>query len=228
MTTIVLPSNITISEVKEPTEEMIDQAVKLTNALQVGDPSCKAWTGGNLELLPLLMHAIIKATWLWEGAGITYVATDENGVLVGFSQWLPLGQDLFGSEDRRQFGFDEFMEKMSDEAKKYFAESLGREFPKYLDEAFGIPQSQTKVHFCNLVMVQPEYQGKGIASAMFKMAYEEAKQMGAVVALSTGNEHNIVVYEHIGLTVKGHQVFQSPWGEWPSWAFAWETNPKEP
>ncbi|TFY55921.1 hypothetical protein EVJ58_g7946 [Rhodofomes roseus] len=228
MTTVVLPSNITILEVKQPTEAMIDQAVKLTNALQVGDPSCKAWTGGNLELLPLLMRSIIKATWLCEGAGVTYVATDEEGTLVGYSQWIPSGRDLFDSEDQRQFGFYEFMEKMSDEGKKYFEESLGRDFPKFLDEAFGIPQSQIKTHFCNLVMVQPEHQGKGIATTMFKMAYEKAKQTGAVVTLSTGSEDNIVVYEHIGMTLKGHQVFQSPWGEWQSWAFAWETNPKEP
>ncbi|KAH9915531.1 uncharacterized protein B0H18DRAFT_1041282 [Fomitopsis serialis] len=219
--TVLLPSNVKISEVKEPTEEMIDQALKLTNALQEGDPSCKAWTGGNLELLPLLMRAIIKATWLGEGAGDTYVATDENGTLVGYSQWIPSGRDVFDSEDQRQYGFYEFMEKISDEGKKYFEESLGRDFPKYLEKSFGVIAQDT--HFCNMVMVQPEYQGKGIATAMFKMAYEKAKQTGAVVALSTGNEKNIVVYEHIGMKLKGHQVFQSPWGEWPSWAFAWET-----
>lgn len=61
------------------------------------DPSCKAWTGGNLSLLPLFMRAIIKATWLCEGAGITYVATDTDGTLVGYSQWIPVGRDLFDS-----------------------------------------------------------------------------------------------------------------------------------
>ncbi|EPS99243.1 hypothetical protein FOMPIDRAFT_1164163 [Fomitopsis schrenkii] len=202
---------------------MIDAAVELTAALQQGDPSCKAWTGGNLSLLPLFMRAIIKATWLCEGAGITYVATDTDGTLVGYSQWIPVGRDLFDSEDQRQYGYYEFMDKISDEGKKYFEESLGRDFPKYLDDLFGIRQSQINTHFCNLVFVQPEHQRKGIATAMFKMAYHKAKETGATIALSTGTENNIAVYEHIGMTLKGHRVFESPWGSWPSWAFAWET-----
>lgn len=59
-------------------------------------------------------------------------------------------------------------------------------------------------------MVQPEYQKKGIATAMFKLAYErvrpdeatgcmatlicamlQAKQTGATLALSTGNPQNV-------------------------------------
>ena len=36
-------------------------------------------------------------------------------------------------------------------------------------------QSQTKTHFCNLAMVRPEYQRKGIATAMFKLAYDRVR-----------------------------------------------------
>ena len=43
------------------------------------------------------MRAVIKATWLCEGAGETYVALNENGALVGYSQWIPSGRDLWDS-----------------------------------------------------------------------------------------------------------------------------------
>ncbi|KAH9926394.1 uncharacterized protein B0H18DRAFT_1118898 [Fomitopsis serialis] len=220
----VPPPQINILEVKEPTDAMIDQAVELTVLLEAKDQSCKVWTGGNpAELLPILMRSIIKATWLCEGAGETYVATDENGTLVGYSQWIPPGRDLWDSEDQRQCGYYDFMERMSEEGNNYFKQSLGNEFPKYLDDSFGMPQSQYKTHFCNLAMVRPDYQNKGIMTAMFRMAYERAKQTGATLALSAGDKNNIVVYEHIGMKVVGHRTFQSPWGEWSSWAFAWET-----
>lgn len=43
------------------------------------------------------MSAIIRASWLCEGAGETYVALDEDGTLVGYSQWIPPGRDLWDS-----------------------------------------------------------------------------------------------------------------------------------
>ena len=43
------------------------------------------------------MRAVIKASWLCEGAGETYVALDENDTLVGYSQWIPPGRDLWDS-----------------------------------------------------------------------------------------------------------------------------------
>lgn len=61
------------------------------------DESSFVWTGGNPELLPDFMCAVIKASWLCEGAGETYVALDENDTLVGYSQWIPPGRDLWDS-----------------------------------------------------------------------------------------------------------------------------------
>ncbi|EPS99419.1 hypothetical protein FOMPIDRAFT_1050695 [Fomitopsis schrenkii] len=227
MATGMLLPNIRIVEVKEPTDAMIEQAVEVTALVLKDDDSCFIWTGGKPELLPEFMSAIIRASWLCEGAGETYVALDEDGTLVGYSQWIPPGRDLWDSEDQRQLGYYDFMAKLSDEGKKYFEESLGNFFPKYLDEAFGMPQSQTKTHFCNLAMVRPECQKKGIATAMFKLAYDRAKQTGATLALSTGISHNVTVYEHIGMTLVGHRSWDSPWGEWRSWAFEWKTRAED-
>lgn len=93
-------------------------------------------------MLPEFMRAIIRATWLCEGAGEMYVALDETSTLVGYSQWIPPGRDLWDScvgvpvssfasrrspfyrEDQRQLGHYEFKAKLSDEGKKYFDESV--------------------------------------------------------------------------------------------------------
>ncbi|KZT65100.1 hypothetical protein DAEQUDRAFT_769142 [Daedalea quercina L-15889] len=101
--TVLLPSDITIAEVQQPTDARIDEAAALTDALQeageraninlrmLTPPVVRGVDGRELRL----MRAIIKASWLC--AGVTYVATDAHGALAGYSQWIPPGRDLFDS-----------------------------------------------------------------------------------------------------------------------------------
>ncbi|EPS99421.1 hypothetical protein FOMPIDRAFT_1124467 [Fomitopsis schrenkii] len=167
------------------------------------DATARAWIGGDRGLLPSFISAMIRASWLCEGAGYTYVAIDDDtGKLVGISQWSFLYSDR---EDQRERGFNDFLQTLSDEGKAYVNGS-----------------SQVRAQFCTIMMVDPEYQRRGIATALFQLAREKGKETGATMALSTGNEQNIVVYEHIGLTLKGYKVFNSPWGAWPCWVFSWE------
>ena len=62
------------------------------------DATARAWIGGDRDLLPLFINAMISATWLCEGAGYTYVAIDDDtGKLIGISQWTAPGRNLWDS-----------------------------------------------------------------------------------------------------------------------------------
>ncbi len=50
---------------------------------------------------------------------------------------------------------------------------MGRDVPKANDEVFGIESAERNTYWCNLAMVRADYQGKGIAKAMFELAYKE-------------------------------------------------------
>ena len=52
---------------------------------------------------------------------------------------------------------------------------MGNEVPKANDEVFGIEAAERNTYWCNLAMVRPEYQRKGIATAMFKLAYDRVR-----------------------------------------------------
>ncbi len=50
---------------------------------------------------------------------------------------------------------------------------MGKDVPKANDEAFGIEAAERDTYWCNLAMVRVDHQGKGIAKAMFELAYTE-------------------------------------------------------
>jgi len=177
-----------------------------------------ALTAGKLELMELMARAMIRPVALV--AGEMYTATDENGVLVGFTLWLPPGENLFTTEEQRQMGLYTFMEALPEEGKTYYSTVLGQDFPKVIDEYTGIPSAQTACYWCSFAMVRADYQGKGIAKALFQLVFSRAKEIGATIGLGTTNLRNVEIYTKIGLTLRGHRHMPSPWGEWPTWIFS--------
>ncbi|OBZ73322.1 hypothetical protein A0H81_06837 [Grifola frondosa] len=217
----MVPSNLTIQELSNPTEEFVEEAAKLFSILMVADPAAIALTGGNIGLIPTMARAMIKPAALL--AGDVYTATDENGVLIGFTIWIRPGEVLFATEEQRAMGFYGFLDKLSDEGKVYYPQVLGKDFPKFIDESVGVPSTEMASYWCYFAMVRADYQGKGVAKALFGLAYEKAKKNGDMMALATTNVRNVAIYEKIGMKVKGHTVMPSPWKEWPAWTFARDT-----
>ena len=50
---------------------------------------------------------------------------------------------------------------------------MGQDVPKANDEVFGIEAAERNTYWCNLAMIRPDYQGKGVCKAMFQLAYKE-------------------------------------------------------
>lgn len=50
---------------------------------------------------------------------------------------------------------------------------MAKEIPEVNDAAFGIKESERNTYWCNFAMVRADYQGMGVAKAMFELAYKE-------------------------------------------------------
>lgn len=50
---------------------------------------------------------------------------------------------------------------------------MAQEFPKMTDEVLNQTDAERSWFWCNMAMVSAEYQGHGIAMAMFDLAFEE-------------------------------------------------------
>ena len=68
---------------------------------------------------------------------------------------------------------------------------MGKEVPKLNDEMLCIDAAERTLYWCNVAMVRADYHGKGIAKALFQLAFEEAEKMGWSVGLGTTNPCNV-------------------------------------
>lgn len=86
--------------------------------------------------------------------GEYYEATDEEGTLLGFTMWMPPGQEMFSTsvssaivhpswklanvyllaiyrEEQRRLGFNSFMQMLSSEAEIYFKTKVSRHLSRH-------------------------------------------------------------------------------------------------
>ncbi|PCH43211.1 hypothetical protein WOLCODRAFT_90202 [Wolfiporia cocos MD-104 SS10] len=164
------------------------------------DPLAIALTGGNTSLLPDLAQSMIRPIAFQ--IGDMYIASDENGTMIGFTMWVPPGQLLFSTEEQLKLGHMDFLSKLSDDVKAYSATA-----------------TELNCYWCNFNFVKTNYQGKGVAKAMFQLALQKAHQSGFTMGLATTDARNVIIYERLGFEMKGFREMPSPWGSWPAWIF---------
>ncbi|KAJ8497067.1 hypothetical protein ONZ51_g741 [Trametes cubensis] len=192
-------------------------------------PAAAALVGGDLSLVPSLASMIIRALLLVPGVGDMFTARDSEGALVGFTLFSLPGQLVLSTPEQQNVGrMSEFMERLSPDGRKYYAEVMAKGMPKANDEAFGIQDAERNTYWCHFAMVHKDYQGKGIVKALFNLATTElthdskAAKRNAKIALTTTSARNVPIYEKLGFTLYGHKVMPSPWADWQVWFFAKE------
>ncbi|TBU60319.1 hypothetical protein BD310DRAFT_341726 [Dichomitus squalens] len=212
------PPNVTIELIQKPTEPLAEEAVQLFASLVVGDPCMMALTGGDWSILPDLGRVLVYSLSSCPGVSHMFTARDETGALVGFTLFSLPGEPILPTQEKGRVSA--YISKLSPEGRQYFAETMGKEVPQSSDEMFGIEGAERNAYWCSLAMVRADYQGRGVAKAMFELAYKEAAKTGAAVALTTTNIRNVPIYEKIGLKLYGERTFSSQWVEWTLGYFA--------
>ncbi|KAI0710882.1 hypothetical protein C8Q76DRAFT_739026 [Earliella scabrosa] len=215
------PVNLTFELVQCPNESTVEEAVAIFAQVMISDPAAIALAGGNLVLIPDLGRCMLRALLLCPGTSHMFTARDETGALIGYTVLALPGQLMLSTGEQREAGkLLEFMAKLSPEGQAYYTEAMGKEVPQANDEAFGVKESERNTYWCNFAMVRSDYQGKGVAKALFELVFKEAEKLYPVVALTTTNIRNVPIYEKIGFTLFGEKVMQSPWIEWHLWFFS--------
>ncbi|KAI0660204.1 hypothetical protein C8Q70DRAFT_914049 [Cubamyces menziesii] len=156
-------------------------------------------------------------------SGELYTARDEDGNLIGFTVWAPPGRTAFDTPEQLEMGFADFLSQIDEEGKEFQTHLFREVLPKFVDESLEMENGEKKTYWCWYAMVRPDYQGKGIARALFSMVYEKAKATGATMALITNSRENIAKYGKLGFKELGEIDVKSPWGEWPYYCMARET-----
>ncbi|KAF9476014.1 hypothetical protein BDN70DRAFT_882975 [Pholiota conissans] len=204
-----------VQRVVNPTEAQLCEAADLFADLMKTNLGAVSLAGGDISLMPLQALALLRAGAL---AGEYYEATNEEGEMIGYTMWMPPGQEMFSTAEQRRLGFDEFMAKLSEEAKTYFKTKYIAEFPGFVASLLG-PTGKIDSWWLHMAMVRRDFQRQGVLRTMVKVVREKAEKRGEYLATCTTNDDNIRVYTGLGFDYKGSTSMDSPWGQWPIHVF---------
>jgi len=171
-----------------------------------------------LSIAPIQIAAELRAGAL---GGEFYTATDSSGDLLGYALTMPPGTELFSTEEQRQLGFYDFMNKLSDEGKKYY-ETTMVEYRDWADKTIA-PVTGIGSWWIYLLMIRRDQQGKGIGSSLVRLIRDKAAKNDEALGLATSNSINVEIYKKMGFELRGHMAVPSPWKEWDAWLFTMET-----
>ncbi|KAF9055667.1 hypothetical protein BJ165DRAFT_1521662 [Panaeolus papilionaceus] len=212
--------NYTVQRVENPSEELISNAVDLFYSVMHQDKAALSLCGGDISLFKLQLTAMVKAIAL---DGEIYTATDEDGKLLGYTAWMPPGQEMFSTEQQRALGLNEFLSRISPAGMDYFKNTYLARFPAFVNQHLG-PTGKIDSWWLHNAAVVPEHQRKGIARALVNLVKEKAKAKGEVLATSTTTDSNVPVYVGLGFHHHGTLPMPSPWGDWPLHVFSLDTS----
>lgn len=204
--------SITYQRVPNPTVEQVEATVALFMDLMKEDIAVLCLSGADTALIPDLARAMIKAGIY--AAGEYYLATDENGEIVGYTMWMPPGQEMFSTPEQRALGLNDFMVKLPEEGREYQKSFFMAKFPSFVNTQLG-PTGKVDSWWLHMAMVRRDYQHQGIAKTLINMVRDKAIAGDATMALSTTTDKNVPIYQKCGFELKGTMIMPSPLGEWP-------------
>ncbi|KAG7095677.1 hypothetical protein E1B28_006393 [Marasmius oreades] len=216
---VVVMSTFSTNHLPNPTEDQITQTVKVfyeafnrkffLAALQ--DPT----------LVEPLIKSLVRATIV---GGQLHVVDSLAGI-VGATLCFGPGQRSLGSEEQKQQGFNQLMEKVNKDARRWFTEyfvglsnygvvastsfscvQVTIMLHDSVDRVHG-PGVQDQNYHIQIFGVLPEYQGKGIGKTLLHHIEQKAKSENADVVLETIQPRNVSIYEKLGYEVQGTTEF---------------------
>ncbi|CAA7265027.1 unnamed protein product [Cyclocybe aegerita] len=178
--------HFTVKRVESSTNERLEVAAELFTDLMKDNLGAISLAGGEDSLMPLQALALLRAG---VHSGEYYEASNEQGELVGYTLWMPPGQEMFSTEEQKQLGLYEFMAKLSDEAKEYYRTKYMAEFPGFVASLLG-PMGKLDSWWLHMAMIRRDYQRQGVFRALLSLVREKAAAAGQYLATCTTNDDN--------------------------------------
>ncbi|KAF5327460.1 hypothetical protein D9619_004050 [Psilocybe cf. subviscida] len=205
----------TIRRVLNPSEEEVAICASLMFDLQ-RDVEPAVWlVGGEATLLKDQTAAGIRAGALF---GEFYIAENALGEIIAFSS------------EQRELGFNNLIERMPEDARKYFLSIYLGQFIEFVGSLLG-PVGKLDSWWMNLLMVRRDCQRQGVGTSLVnivrgkvhsvllkstttlkkKFQASEKHELMACAAVENGV---IPTYESMGFKHIGQKLMECQWGEW--------------
>ncbi|KAF8172142.1 hypothetical protein BJ912DRAFT_994365 [Pholiota molesta] len=202
-------AQVVIRRIQNLTAKETDNIVDLWVRAYVDEPAISAMTGGNRNLEDLLFRSIVRAGGL---AGHLYVVENVAGQILSVAMWYAPGSIMFGTEEERNAGLNEFMTKLDKQTLDWWTNT----YPKHMDE-FGKTWLTTPYEDCwwlNMLGTDPIHQRKGYATRLLNAAVENIDSPNLLAFCST-NKENAEYYTKAGFPVRAFTELPTPESSFP-------------
>ncbi|OCH89144.1 hypothetical protein OBBRIDRAFT_778949 [Obba rivulosa] len=203
--------------VENPSDEQIESAVEISCICMQNDIAFLCLAGGDKTLMAPMTRALLRAG---REFGQLYTATDEQGKMVGFALYAPPGKTAYMTEEQRAMGFNDFWAQVSDVGKDYYRTHLKGEWAEFVNKTLRSPAAIRDTWWLSLLMVRPEHHRQGIGRALIQPVRDIVVKTGGCFAFNAADVQNVVKYQRMGFELLDERVFWSPWGDWPTYVFA--------
>ncbi|EPQ52571.1 hypothetical protein GLOTRDRAFT_46618, partial [Gloeophyllum trabeum ATCC 11539] len=186
----------------------------------------RALVGGDWSLHSPLFRAMIRASAL---EGEIYVVKDpESKVIVSSGFWFPPRRELFGTEDQRALGFNDFFSKLSPESQYWWQNTYPQTMDKFNADTWN--KEAHKRWWCFHLATDPKHQNRGYGTAIVNFVFEkashhylqgympgehtvcQAKTANQIIGLAAALDVNVRKYLAMGLSERGQTYLDAPTG----------------
>ncbi|KAE9393404.1 hypothetical protein BT96DRAFT_1023062 [Gymnopus androsaceus JB14] len=205
-----MEQSLRVYQLKEPTEHQLNAIVDVCVKAYHNDIAAKVFTGGDASLDESMWKAMIRAGF---HSGAVYVSSDgaESNEIMSIGVWFGPGEVLYATEEQRSLGFNDFFHKIVPKYQEWLSNDFGPKVRKFKANVLG-PTTEKDAWYCNIMATHPDYQRRGLGSAIIRAVCNRASQEGAPVALGTQSEKNAKFYRSIGFQEVGRMDEETPWG----------------
>ncbi|EKM59000.1 uncharacterized protein PHACADRAFT_191302 [Phanerochaete carnosa HHB-10118-sp] len=216
MSTAVM--SIHVQRIHKPSEKELANCVVVLDAAFHHKLYLSA-VGGDQSLIAPLVRAHVNAAVV---GGELWAATLPEAGIVGVALWFGPGSTFLGTAEQRQMGWDDIMARIPAENIQwwdtYFAtldEISGRVL------GAGIKRDAYQLY---VLGTHPEYQRKGVATALQKEVEAITRERGIALVVETTGAQNVSVYERLGYRTMGSGKYVRANGQ-PGELFVFLKNP---
>ncbi|KAL0946372.1 hypothetical protein HGRIS_012603 [Hohenbuehelia grisea] len=195
----------TIRQVTKPTETELVKMSKMAATAFEGDGFLMAVIGANPMLnIPYHRAQLIAASI----DGKIFVAEDASSNILGVALWFPPGTTMFSGEQQHRAAFLPFIQKCSPEIQQWWNDMFLVDHPKSSQQLIG-KNLLKQAWQLELLAIDPQYQGKGIGSALVRDGQRRIFAEKKLIYLDTQKKEHVPFYQRLGFVLHGHQEFRS-------------------
>lgn len=201
-------------------EKQCEDMVQVLSKAFIADPLILPMLGASYETNPELYSEFFRAKLrlALNSSGRVFAAlvnSDGADRLVGAAIWYGPGKQFLDGDGQLK-EWKSFSDTLKPEIQNWWQEVLFPRHTQLTNEGLGEGVNKASLYL-EMLGVHPEYQHKGIGTALVRYTLEQDDSCAVASSVETCDEKNLLFYNSLGYRVRSKILMPSPLGDFTMW-----------